>query len=127
VREFKDCTMVREGEEFVLLSTGCSDEDSEGNNDARSDGDSVEEGDSYEPPKPRSWLRFDVDASDPESPKCVVIGREFGYYTDQYGEACYVIIVRASGCGSGMFERVGVGSVRSRLISLKPGIRASIV
>ncbi len=53
--------------------------------------------------------------------------REFGYYTDQYGEACYVIIVRASGCGSGMFERVGVGSVRSRLISLKPAIRASIV
>jgi hypothetical protein len=128
VRDFKDCTMVREGDEFVLLGTGCSDEGSEGNNDARSDGDSVEDGDTYEPPKPRSWLRFDADASDLEGLKGVVIGTELGYYSNQYEQACYVIIVKASGYGSGIFERVGVGSVRSGLISLdEPGIRASIV
>jgi hypothetical protein len=131
VREFKDCNMVREGDEFVLLGTGGSDEGSEGSegsNDARSDGDSVEDGDSYEPPKPRSWLRFDVDAPDLESLKCVAIGREFGYYSNQYEKDCYVIIVKSSGSGGGMFERAGVGSVESRFISLdEPGIRASIV
>jgi hypothetical protein len=128
VREFKDCHIVREGDECVLLGTGCSDEGREHSNDARSDSDSVEDEDSFEPPKKRSWLRFDVDASDLEGLKCVVVGRQFGYYSNQYEQDCYIIIVKSSSCGCGMFERVGVGSVISRLISLdEPGVRASIV
>jgi hypothetical protein len=132
VREFRDCNMVREGDEFVLLGVGSSDErsdeSSEGSNDARSDDESVEDVDSVKLPKTRSWLRFDVDASNFGSIKCVIIGRNFGYYSNQYEKDCYVIIVKSSSSGDGIFDRVGVGSIDSRFISLdEPGIRASIV
>ncbi|KAH8820660.1 heterokaryon incompatibility protein-domain-containing protein [Xylogone sp. PMI_703] len=124
VREFKNCTMERDNDEFVLLGTG---DDSGDDNDSTSERGSIESGSSYEPPKPRSWLRFDVDVFDLESLKCVVLGREIDYYRNQYEQGCYILIVRPSGSG-GMCERVGVGSVRSVFISVdEPGLRASII
>jgi hypothetical protein len=121
VREFRGCRMVAEGDEFVLLDAE-SDQSSEvSRNEGR-----VEDGNPIE----RSWLRFDTDASDIKSLKCAIIGRKPTSYTYDTGsdEDCYVIIAKSGGNCDGIFERVGVGSIDSKYISLVgPGIKAILI
>ncbi|EHK99324.1 hypothetical protein M7I_4789 [Glarea lozoyensis 74030] len=57
------------------LHNDCNEEESEGSNGTESDSE-VSDDDSYKPAPHRSWLRFDVDASDIGLLKCVVVGRK---------------------------------------------------
>ncbi|KAF9887083.1 hypothetical protein FE257_010577 [Aspergillus nanangensis] len=114
VREFHDYRLERRGDEFVLLDVGSGDEES------------AEERDSIDCSSPPSWLRFDAETWGVEYLKCVVVGRQTGYNSDQYESDCYVLIVKPNG-GDGMFDRVGAGSIDSKYICLEgAGIEARI-
>ena len=126
VREIKDYSIMRKGDEYVLVSTQGNNGSSEASSNARSSG--VEDLDLYESRTPRSWLRFDVDTSDVKSLKCVVVGRQFGYYSNEYQQDCYILVVKPSNHSSKMFERVGAGSLESKFISFgELDIRASVI
>jgi hypothetical protein len=119
VREFQDCDMVCEGDEYLLASNGGS--------DARSDSENAIDNNPYKPPPHRSWLRFDVGASDIGLLRCVVVGREMDSYGGEFGKNCYVIILKQSECED-VFVRVGAGCIHSRYISWdEPFTLASMV
>jgi hypothetical protein len=138
VREFRGCGMVREGDRFALFDDGrggesddqsgsgeSGDQGSENGSAVMSGDESAEYGIPVERVKARGWLRFDVDAFDIETLKCVIIGRKL-WGDKRYDKECYVIAVKSS--GNELFERVGVGSVDRRHIFLGgPGLKARIV
>ncbi|EPE36489.1 hypothetical protein GLAREA_08652 [Glarea lozoyensis ATCC 20868] len=97
VREFENCDIVREGDEYAVFSNDCNEEESEGSNGTESDSE-VSDDDSYKPAPHRSWLRFDVDASDIGLLKCVVVGRKVDSHMSGFQEDCYIIVLKRNGC-----------------------------
>ena len=105
VREFKECTIERKGELFVVIDTANGVEGVAPND---SDDDKI-----------KGWLKFDVDSSDIKTLKCVVIGRDttWNHSSEDFRGECYVIVVKPR--RGGKYNRVGVGSLHHTLISLE--------
>jgi hypothetical protein len=70
-----------------------------------------------------------VDIVDVQTLMCVVIGRKNSWYGETPGEQNhYILVVKPSGAGTGTYERVGVGSIKERLISFEGrGTKAQII
>ena len=41
--------------------------------------------------------------------RCAVVGRQFGYYSNELERICYVMLLKIK--ENGLFERVGIGAV----------------
>jgi hypothetical protein len=81
----------------------------------------------------KGWVRFDENSMDVKTLKCIIIGMEKTWdwkhgekWSD--GKRCYVLVVmpRCAEEFCGEYERVGVGFIDGRHISVK-GVKARIV
>jgi hypothetical protein len=114
--------MVCKEGEFLLLADESSDQSDEDSDKAMSDVESAEPRDSVSRFRWHSWLRFDIDASDIKSLKCAIAGK------GNWGSNnCYVIVVKPRSDGDGVFERVGIGSIESKYISLDGPVLKAII
>ena len=129
VRDYNSCKITRDGKLLVPFQDG----DENTSNEVREDqSDEVSEDmTAGKRATQRGLLRLDYNRFEGDCSilKCVVIGRQkkVGDWTGSgFEKDCYVMVVKRN--RRGHFERVGVGTVDSRLIRFdRPGIEAKVV